>query len=315
MAKEKIVEKLPRDVRLGMSVGKMAELGKFDREFTVYGCAYQEDKKILYRISEDEETIQHFCEKSKKKGIYPTMLMSHGQITGVPSGMEDSIWQEEQRNLGYMLERSYRDVFLNLLNQLGNRSAMNGAYPVLQRWQDALEGRFRRDWQRIFDCFLEESFLTKQLSVEKYAELKRWSVSNWKQMEDDIVIKDIYERIMYGFLYEMNGTIQIKYDAQYAKIYRKRQALLCQGLLVTPIYNETFWMKTFSEFPQIKAKFEQQLKKLLEPCLSFMHQVAQLPPFIPVEEFAEIYATVKENGTPQEIDTLKLYGYQWNCLN
>ena len=134
-------------------------------------------------------------------------------------------------------------------------------------------------------------------------------------MEDDIVIKDIYERIMYGFLYEMNGTIQIKYDAQYAKIYRKRQALLCQGLLVTPIYNETFWMKTFSEFPQIKAKFEQQLKKLLEPCLSFMHQVAQLPPFIPVEEFAEIYATVKENGTPQEIDTLKLYGYQWNCLN
>ena len=34
------MSRLLRDIQCGVDVGRMAELGKFDKEFTVYGCAY-----------------------------------------------------------------------------------------------------------------------------------------------------------------------------------------------------------------------------------------------------------------------------------
>lgn len=309
-----VTNRLPRDVRCAESVGEMAKLGKFDREFTVYGCAYQEKGEVLYRISEHEETIDRFCEKSRLNGVYPTVVLSHTQRTGVPSGMEAAIWQEEQWNLARLLQQSYSDEFLNLLQLLHDKPSANGAYPLLQQWQEQLEGRFRRDWLQVFDCYAEYCFIAKKLNNESYAQLKHWSAYNWKQMEDDIIIKDVYERTLHGILYEADGMLQVDYDAQYATVYRKQQQLISQDIPVTPVYSKTYWFRTFTDFSKIKEQYVSHMRELLEPCLSFMRQVAELPSFMPTEEFAEIYAKVKENGTQAEVDTLKLYGHRWGCL-
>lgn len=309
-----MVTRMPRDIRCAESVGEMARLGKFDREFTVYGCAYQEKNEILYRISEHEETIYRFCEKSRLNGVYPTAVLSHTQRTGVPSGMEAAIWQEEQWNLAHLLQESFSDGFLNLLQQLHDKPSANGAYKMLQQWQERLEGRFRRDWLQVFDCYAEYCFMAKKLDKESYAQLKQWSAYNWKQMEDDIIIKDIYERTLHGILYEVDGGLQGDYDAQYATVYRKQQQLISQGILVTPVYSKTCWFRTFTDFSKIKEQYVVHMRELLEPCISFMRQVAELPSFISVEEFAEIYTKVKAQGTQAEVDTLNLYGHRWGCL-
>lgn len=133
-------------------------------------------------------------------------------------------------------------------------------------------------------------------------------------MEDDIIIKDIYERTLHGILYEADGGLQVDYDAQYATVYRKQQQLIGQGVLVTPVYSKTCWFRTFTDFSKIKEQYVAHMRELLEPCLSFMRQVAELPSFMPAEEFAEIYTKIKAQGTQAEVDTLNLYGHRWGCL-
>ena len=41
-------------------VGKMAELGYFDVEFTMYGCAYLECGKRYYKVSPEAADIYQF---------------------------------------------------------------------------------------------------------------------------------------------------------------------------------------------------------------------------------------------------------------
>lgn len=309
-----MAEKLHRDIQCSFDVGEMAKLGRFEREFAVYGCAYRENNETYFRISEHEETICRFIEASRLAGIIPTMMHSHSQRTGVPSGTEETIWREEESHLGHLLAESYSDEFLLRLERLNALPSANGGYAPLKEWQEQIDGRFQREEQQIFDNFVDLCYQMKQLNADCYAELKRWSAYNWKQMEDDIIIKNSYERTLHGILYEENGIVQIVFDAQYAAVYRRRQLLLQKGLLVTPIYSKTFWFQTFSDFDNVKKDYQSHLREILAPQLSLLRQLTEMAPFITAEDFAAEYAQVYQEGTPQEAETLKMYGRLWNCL-
>ena len=45
-----------RDEQMSEEVGIMAELGKFEIEFTMYGCAFCEKEKVHYAVSENAES-------------------------------------------------------------------------------------------------------------------------------------------------------------------------------------------------------------------------------------------------------------------
>ena len=55
-----------RDIQAADYVRRRAELGWFDVEFTMYGCAYLDihDNKMRYKVSSREEDIYDFIEKS-----------------------------------------------------------------------------------------------------------------------------------------------------------------------------------------------------------------------------------------------------------
>lgn len=302
-----------RDIQCSDSVGQMAALGKFDQEFIVYGCAYRQNGETYYRISEHDETIYYFCEKSRLQGLYTTAVMSYTQRTGVPSGTKEDIWEESKWTLAQMMLEKYPDGYLDLINQLSNLPANNEAWPVLQMLKRRLEGRFERDKLQLFDRVVDYCFRAKLLYQENYKQLKEWLESNWHQMEDDVIIKDIYERTLYGIAYRQYGQIVYDYDARYTKIYQVQQRCIRQGILVTPIYSQTYWFDTFNKFSDIKAQYLEKLKQLLTPCLVLIEQIHQLLPFITPDQFEKIYQqAIQDYGEVAE--ELKAYGYQWNCI-
>ena len=54
------------NVQAAEDIGKMAELGYFPVEFTMYGCAYLNpiDNKMYYKISSEAEKIYDLIERS-----------------------------------------------------------------------------------------------------------------------------------------------------------------------------------------------------------------------------------------------------------
>ena len=88
-----------RDMQCSDDVGKMAELGKFDREFTTFGYAYSEKKEVLFRVGRNEEAINQLFKKAQLIGKTPTLVEAYCLRTGVPSGGEDTIWNEAEWGL------------------------------------------------------------------------------------------------------------------------------------------------------------------------------------------------------------------------
>lgn len=306
---------LPRDIQCSQDVGRMAALGKFDREFTVHGCAYRQNGETFYRIYEQADALYHYCETSDLRGLCTTLPQSHTLRTGVPSGTEDTLWQEIKWQLARALMADYPDDYLDLLNKLSALPAVNTALPLLQQWQEQLEGRFERPWLQLFDSLVDYCCAAKLLTAKSYHTLKQWLALNWRQMEDDVLLKDIYERTLHGIAYLCDGALQYKIDAQYANLYRKRQQLLAQGLLVTPIYSQTYWFQAFSELADVKKQFLLLLQQLLPPCLTFLERLKQQPSFIAPEKFFSVYQTACRQYGPAALETLQAYGRQWQCLS
>ena len=217
------MSRLPRDIQCGMDVGRMAELGKFDKEFTVYGCAYWQNGEAYYPLSNKAESIYRFCEAGRLPNILTTAVMSYTVTTSVPSGTCDDIWQTVQWQLARKLAAEYADGYLELLSQLAAAAATDAAWPILQHVQQLLEGRFQRDQLTLFARLAEDCLAAKYLTTAAYQQLQQWLAFNWRQMEDDVLLKDSHGRTLHGFAYRQSGQIRYHYDAQYAVIYHKRQ--------------------------------------------------------------------------------------------
>ena len=75
-----------RDLTCINSVSHMAEYGKYEEEFLVYGCSCLEGGKIMYRISPQYEEIAQYVRQAVQKGLYPSPIQSimrrHTVLTG-----------------------------------------------------------------------------------------------------------------------------------------------------------------------------------------------------------------------------------------
>lgn len=56
-----------RDMQVALDVAQRAELGWFDIEFTMYGCAYWQNGKRYYKLSAYNEKIYDFSTKQRTK--------------------------------------------------------------------------------------------------------------------------------------------------------------------------------------------------------------------------------------------------------
>ena len=99
-----------RDLQVAEDVGKKAELGWFDVEFTMYGCAYLDrtDDRMRYKISSKEEDIYDFIELAARDDIFPSKIETLTLKCPVPMGTKDLIANDVKKELAKELRKKYQ---------------------------------------------------------------------------------------------------------------------------------------------------------------------------------------------------------------
>ena len=227
-----------RDLRITDDVGKMYELGKFDREFALYGFACLDNGRSHYIISARPEKIADLVQKCLKDGRHPTAVKEIHENRQVPSGTREAIAQQLKIELARALRQAYPQAFLALLKEYDQVVRTNEAAPLLERARTDLEGVFDPVQLALFEGLLVKTYSSALLDKETYLALAAWLARERADMEDDVVVRDILEQTFYGMAYEKEaGHWAYQVTAHREVLYKRQFELESQGKLVTPLWS------------------------------------------------------------------------------
>ncbi len=299
-----------RDLQVAEDVGKMAKLGWFDVEFTMYGCAYLEQGNMYYKVSPNAGDIYEFIESSGLKNIYPSNMYSVTQKCAVPSGMKETIEQEVKLELAKTLQNIYPKEFFELLNQLAEDVTVNTAKDFLWQQVDELEGLFETEKLRLFENLVNYIYSCKILEKEEYHKILAWLKEERKSMEEDFVCKDIFEKQMYGILYRENGQERYLENARKEYVYEKMHEKEQQGEFVTPIFSKEYWYNYTYRLPDVMQNFKKNLKEYYNK--EYVENLECLRQrTYDKEKFLLILSEVRAKYGEKPAETLCRYGYRW----
>lgn len=300
-----------RDVQVAEDVAKMAELGWFDVEFTMYGCAYLKNDKMYYKVSPEVEDIYQFIEKSNLEGTYPSNVVSFTEKCPVPIGMKEFIAQDVKRKLAKKLKEVFPKEFFVQLNQLADRVTENSAREILWSEAEELEGVFEEEKLRYFEDLVNYTYSCRKITQAEYENLLSWLAEERRSMCDDFVTKDKFEKTLYGIAYTDNEKIKYVENARKAYMYEQQHALEQEGKFVTPIFSQTYWYNYKYRLPDVRRDFTKKLHEELNEAY--------------IEKIKKIRGEKKDSLQPQinavreafgkkSAETLTRYAYRWNAL-
>lgn len=304
------------DLRVAEDIGKMAELGWFDVEFTMYGCAYLQDRKMYYRISSEAEDIYDFIEKGSRIGVYPGNVLSLTKKYPVPAGMKELIAQEVKRDLGKLLREVYPQEFFAELYALAEAAETNSAAAVLWSEADALEGVFEEEKLKYFEELVDYAYSCRKLAGAAYTELINWIGSQRKDMEDDFVSKDIFEKTLYGIGYAGEAGIEYLTNAQKGYVYAEMYALEQAGKLTTPLFSKTYWYNYVYRLGDVNRDFKKKIKQELnEDYLKKLQQIRAGQGAVSPKTYAAAIQKIGQRFGAEPYKTMLRYGYRWGMLS
>ena len=290
-------------------------LGCFDKEFTYFGVAYLDtDGRICYRISAQSGRLYKFIEQSASEGLYPTPVLRNMKRRPAPSGHEEIIKLEEKKETGRKLREIYNEPYFYLLKVLTDIAPSNAAYGMLKEKQNELEGLYDATQLQLFGGLVRTAVDSKVLTANAERELMTWLHDVEKQMEDDIVAKGQYKKVMSGFAYQnAQGNIQYFYDAKPEVTYEEKAKYDRKGVFATPVFRKEYHMREMGEFPQVRKSFIEDMKQVMsDGYIDLLLQIKNLPSVISTEKFGEYRNAVKENCTNEAYETFCSYAYRWN---
>lgn len=304
------------NIQATIDVRKMAELGWFDMEYTMYGCAYLNDKKIMcYRVSSKESDIYDFIEKSARVDIYPSNVVSITRKYPVPSGMKDIIANEIKKDLARELKDAYSKQFFEELYEMAQNIKSNQAKDIMWRKVEQLEGHFDKDALEEFEELLHYTYTCQKLSRDEYKKLMRWIKEERKNISDDFVDRDIFEKNMYGVGYLKDGQVKYIYNAQKEYVYRMMYKLEEERYKVGNVYKKTYWYNNYSyRLTDVIRDYKENLRhdynmeylKLIEKIKDERGEVRK--------EFMKKIDEMQKCYGEYAIKTMKRYGHRWGIL-
>lgn len=303
-----------RDIQVAEDVGKKAELGYFDVEFTMYGSAYW-DGEMRYKISPNKEDIYYFIEEANLRDIYPSDVMAYTVKCPIPAGMKELIAQDVKLHLAKQLKKIYSKVYFDLVNDLAKRAVTDEAKKLLGQETEELEGLFAEESLRDFETLVEYCYKSKRLTKSSYEEFQQWLAEERRNMEDNSISKDIFEKTFYGLIYEEAGEIKYRINAQAGYIYEKMYAAEREGKVVFPIASRTYWYNHSYRLEDAKDDFTKVVVSRFDS--KYREKLAGLRGGqSPIEkaEYHELLEKIKEQYGKEAADTLLRYGYRWGVL-
>lgn len=252
-----------RDVRCANDVAEMIRLGRFEKEFIVYGAAMQNMAgEITYYVTSNEERLQKYINSYKWNGCFFTPITTLVKRTVAPAGMENDIIHATKLSLLGEMKRSYKAVdYFSNMQPFFQLEANDEAYTCLANYQRQLEGHFDERALQLFLNAVKIAYEGKVLSISHYKEFIGWYQYMKRQMEDDPVVADNIERTLYGFVYYENNQQKIAYDAQELCVLHQQYEKQMAGLIVAPIMHKTYWFHQFKQMKEVREAFCNWLKE------------------------------------------------------
>lgn len=304
-----------RDFEVANKFRKAVDLGWLDKDFTMYGCAYMKNQKMHYMMSTEAEVIYEYIEQAPVQGIYPSNIMTYAKKCPVPSGMEQMIAQNIKKELAYQLDAHYPKAFIYDLHQMAEKVTATSAGNLL--WQEAelLSGVFRSEKLDRFRQLVYYTYSCKKIDDAQLKSLLAWITEEEKNMLDDSVSKDKYQKTLYGFAYEDNGSIKYEENAVKSFLFKKMQKFEQDGRFVTPMFFETYWYNNTAHLSIVKKEFLDKLKKELNAeYILKIKTIQNSESNISTQEFLTFLEMVKKNYTIEAYQTAKRYGHRWGVI-
>ena len=242
-----LTQDLDHDAIAAVQSKELLRAGFMEEEFACYGTAFVENGEIKYYISSTERSMNRFVARCIMRNIYPTPPKYYVMRCNVSAGLRDDIRQQFKLDTAYALKRNYTLLYFQAMEKLSSYPVDNEAMPILQEMKDEIENTFDKIALEIFRGVVLEALTMKHLTQEGYSYWQTWIDDEYRKMEEDILEYNYYKRTYSGFAYKQNDQIHFVRNAFETKTIERRNTLIAEGKLVTPILRKDYYAATYGE--------------------------------------------------------------------
>ena len=271
--------RMNRDVACSDAVLKMAELGRFDKEYVVYGTAMQRpDGKVYYFVNANEERLYHYSLRETWNGNCFTPIVYQRKRSATPSGMQESIEQALKYALMSDMKRQYESVgFFQQFGSLLQIAPNDNAYTLMKTYQRMLEGYFDEGKLQVFLGTLQTAYLGKVLTQSGYEHFYNWYKDMKQQVYHPSIGEGTLKRTLFGFVYRQNGVTSCMLDARLMNVVHQRNEKIIAGAVAAPILKNAYWIPQTSHMQVIKEQYKQWMLQLEnDNYLDMLEQLLQM---------------------------------------
>lgn len=298
------------DAQVADDVRRMAELGYFDTEFTMYGCAYLENGKRIYKISPNAEDIFGFIENSNLHNTFPSNVYEYTKKCPVPAGMKEVIAQDVKVELAKKIRDDFPVDFFTLLEKLADDVTDDSAADYMWQKVEALEGVFDIEALRRFEEQMEYIYTCRKITWETFKALRDWLKEERKSMLENFETKDVFEKTIYGMMYLDGERLRYVENARMEYVYEKLFNVERQGGVVTPIFKRTFWYNYSYRLADVMQDYKKVLRTYYDKAyIDELEKIRRTDAYQTL--FVDAYRTVKSAYGEQAVETLLRYGDRW----
>jgi len=318
------VEKLHRDVQCAKDVGMMAKLRRFDQEITVYGTAeWLKDGSIRYLVSSKVESLYQYQMEKLPRGSYFTPVILYKKRTPAPAGMEEILNRATKYTLLGHIKRTYeQEGYFEKMQHFFQMPPNNNSYTILQNIQERIEGYYNERDLQWFWGLLQSALAAKILLEDSYIEFADWYLDVCRQMENNPIQSNKYNRTFYGFIYTTDcfedvlgiSRDNVKYDcfcdAKKAKVLEERGRKIIQGHIVGPIIEKTYYFQEFSDLKKIRQNYRTWLLSDLDKLSKWLWDLKLVPGVIDKMALKEVRDRFISNREAKQ--AVQYYEVVWN---
>ena len=298
------------DAQVAGDVRRMAELGYFDTEFTMYGCAYVENDRRYYKISPNAEDIYSFIEKSNLQSIFPSNVYEYTKKCPVPVGMKEVIAQDVKMELAKKIRDSFPEEFFVTLANLAGDVTDDSAAEYMWSMVDELEGVFDIERLRRFEEQMEYIYTCRKITWETFKNLRVWLKDERKSMLENFETKDIFEKTIYGMMYLDGDRMRYVENARMEYVYERLYDVESKGGMATPIFKRTYWYNYSYRLADVMQDYKKTLRGYYDR--TYLDELEKLRRTDANRDlFIDTYRSVKKLYGDKAGETLLRYGNRW----
>lgn len=303
-----------RDEIMAEDVAAMAALGKFEKEFTVYGCAFWENNQVVFALSEKLGKIYEWMNSPVNADKFVTSMHRATIRSLVPAGMEEQLLKLVRQRLVTELQGCYSAEYFQSLERISTVMPTDQSAALLQSLCFTLDGVCNEEQLLLYRGLLERAYNRKVLLPETYYSLMEWI--RWTQRDLDAFQRqmDQYEKTFYGFAYlnSSDQNVRVFLDGNKANAYEKLEKRRKDGYCVSNIVDKTWWYNNQYSIVDAKKDCQSYFENLFDNTyIKALLEIGKMETPLRRDLFVKVLDTYRHNKQTAMIESMERQAKIW----